>query len=70
MSVDPAFGGADLHFFIDDGSAFGVSGGLGAEIRISDKLSLPVEFRAKPVFGEGTPTVLQVNLGLAFSAGR
>jgi hypothetical protein len=63
-------GGVDLHSFIDDGTALGVSGGIGAELRISERLALPLEVRVKPVFGAGTPTVLQVNAGLAFGAGR
>jgi hypothetical protein len=63
-------GGVDLHLFSGDGTAIGVSAAIGAEFRLSGKLALPVEFRVKPIFGAGTPTVLQLNLGLAFTTGR
>jgi hypothetical protein len=61
-------GGADLHFF-DESPAFGISAAIGMEFRLSDKLALPVEFRVKPIFGAGTPTALQLNLGVAFGKG-
>lgn len=63
-------GGVDLHFFSGDGTALGVSGGIGTEIRLSDKLAIPVEFRVKPVLGAGTPTVFQINVGAALNTGR
>jgi len=62
-------GGADMHLF-SGSMAVGISAAIGLEFRLSDKLALPVEFRVKPIFGAGTPTVLQLNLGLAFSTGR
>jgi len=60
-------GGVDLHIF-NNGVAPGVSGGLGLEFRLGG-LAIPLEFRAKPVFGDGTPTALQVNTGLSFGLG-
>ena len=63
-------GGADLHFFSGDGTAVGLSAGIGTEFRLSNTLTFPLEFRVKPVLGKGTPTVLQINLGLAWSAGN
>jgi hypothetical protein len=62
-------GGVDLHFFNDDGTALGVSGGIGAEIPLFDKVVLPLEFRVKPVLGAGTPTVFQINVGAAVRTG-
>jgi hypothetical protein len=53
--------GADLHFF-EDSPAFGLSGAMGMETRIGS-FSIPLELRVKPVFGDGLPTVLQVNTG-------
>jgi hypothetical protein len=61
--------GADGHFF-NGNPALGISAAIGAEFRLSGRLALPVEFRIKPIFGSGTPTVLQLNLGLAFSPSR
>lgn len=61
--------GIDLHSFSGDGTALGASGGIGTEFRLSEKLAIPLEFRIKPVLGAGTPTVLQLNLGLEFRAG-
>ena len=61
-------GGADLHFFIDDGTALGLSVAFGTEYRLSNNLALPIEFRVKPVFGDGTPTVMQINIGIAWDA--
>jgi hypothetical protein len=63
-------GGVDLHSFSGDGTALGVSGAIGTEIRLSSMLALPVEFRIKPVLGKGTPTVLQINIGLAWGTGN
>jgi hypothetical protein len=65
-----ALGGVDLHFFSGDGTALGVSGGIGMEIPLFDRLAIPIEFRVKPVFGAGTPTVFQINIGAALSTGR
>ncbi len=60
-------GGVDLHIF-GNGTAPGISGGLGLEFHLGG-LAIPLEFRAKPVFGDGTPLVLQMNTGLAFGLG-
>jgi hypothetical protein len=63
-------GGVDIHSFSGDGTAVGVSAGIGAQFRVSGKLAIPLEFRIKPVFGAGTPMVLQINTGVAFGACR
>jgi hypothetical protein len=63
-------GGVDIHSFSGDGTALGISAGIGTEFKLSEKLAIPLEFRVKPVLGSGTPTVLQINLGAAFSSGR
>ena len=36
---------------------------------VARKLGIPLEFRIKPIFGDGTPTVLQINLGIALGGG-
>jgi hypothetical protein len=62
-------GGVDLHFF-NSSTALGVSAGIGGQFRVSDKVAVPLEFRVKPVLGDGTPMVLQINTGVAFGSGR
>ena len=68
LKFGPAYliAGADFHFM--DVPVFGLSGGIGIRIPLGERLSIPLEFRAKPIFGDGSPTVLQLNVGVMFSA--
>ena len=50
-----AFTGAALHhFFNGSGTTIGIPLGIGREIRILEKFTIPVEFRTNLIFGDAT----------------
>jgi hypothetical protein len=58
-------GGAGVHFFIDDGTAFALSAAAGIRPRVGD-FRIPVYFRIDPIFGAGTPTTIALGAGAEY----
>jgi hypothetical protein len=57
--------GAGIHIF-DDGSTLGLMGAAGYDIRLTDKLSIPLFLRLDVIFGDGTPIPISAGAGIRY----
>ncbi|MCK4820998.1 hypothetical protein KA005_34855 [bacterium] len=62
-----AQGGAAIHIFNDgSGTVAGLLAAIGADLSVSEKISIPVAVRMEPVFGNATPIAISVVTGLKY----
>jgi hypothetical protein len=59
-------GGAGLHFFFSGGTVAGLLASAGYTVPLTDHLQLPVELRIEPVFGNATPILVVLGVGIRY----
>ena len=63
--------GASLHtFFNGSGTSIGIPLAVGHDIRISDVITIPIEFRMDVVFGDAVPIGLGGGVGITYTFGE
>jgi hypothetical protein len=59
-------GGAGMHSFIDDGTAFALSATAGIQPRVG-ACRFPISLRIDPIFGAGMPTTIALGVGVEYA---
>jgi hypothetical protein len=59
-------GGAGMHSFIDDGTAFALSATAGIQPRVG-ACHFPIFLRIDPIFGAGMPTTIALGAGVEYA---